>query len=91
MLNFFEIIFQALFILGFAAYAQAGQWVYVPDQYEGKKHNFLAIFVISYFMEFHIISTKYAGTDISNIVFVKKNYSQTEIFQEKLIFHSWHK
>ena len=40
MLNFLKIIFQALFILGFAAYAQAGQWVYVPDQYEGKKDNF---------------------------------------------------
>ena len=80
---FLKIIFQALFILGFAAYAQAGQWVYVPDQYEGKKHNFLAIFVISYFMEFHIISTKnMQGTDISNIVFVRKIYSQTEILMK---------
>ena len=51
--------------MGFAAYAQAGQWVYVPDQYEGKKDKFFfAIYVISYFMQ---------GTDISNLIFVKKS------------------
>ena len=66
----------------FAAYAQAGQWVYVPDQYEGKKDNFLAIFVISYFMQ---------GTDISNLVFVKRILFSNWNFEEKLIFHSWHK
>ena len=68
--------------MGFAAYAQAGQWVYVPDQYEGKKYNFLAIFVISYFMQ---------GTDISNLVSVKKKLFSNWNFEEKLIFHSWHK
>ena len=68
--------------MGFAAYAQAGQWVYVPDQYEGKKDNFLAIFVISYFMQ---------GTDISNLVSVKKKLFSNWNFEEKLIFHSWHK
>ena len=68
--------------MGFAAYAQAGQWVYVPDQYEGKKDNFLAIFVISYFMQ---------GTDISNLVSVKKKLFSNWNLEEKLIFHSWHK
>ena len=58
--------------MGFAAYAQAGQWVYVPDQYEGKKDNFF--FVISYFMQ---------GTDISNLVSVKKKLFSNWNFEKK--------